>query len=166
MAQGFEIGESFVEEKERDAAWQVLKNFKDKIVLPLDVVVANKNMDKNSIRVSAITDVHKREIIYDVGPKTILAYAKKLKLAKTIVWNGPLGRFEHKPFDTSTLALARVVGGVSRGVCFSAVGGGETVDAVRIAGQADFIDHLSTGGGAMLEFLAGKKLPGIEALEK
>jgi phosphoglycerate kinase len=143
-----------------------LKNYKDKIVLPIDVVVANKNMDKNSIRVTDPAGVKKREIIYDIGPKTILAFSKSLKQAKTLVWNGPLGKFEHKPFDTSTLALARVVGGVSKGNCFSTVGGGETVDAVRIAGQADYIDHLSTGGGAMLEFLAGKKLPGIEALEK
>jgi phosphoglycerate kinase len=103
--------------------------------------------------------------MYDIGPKTMLAFARELKKAKTIVWNGPLGWFEHKPFDTGTMALARVVGGVGRGKAFATVGGGETVDALRLAVQADYIDHLSTGGGAMLAYLAGEKLPGIAALK-
>ncbi len=166
LAHGFEIGLSPVEQKGKKIGWQILKNFKDRIVLPIDLVVANKKMDKSSIRVTPATGVKKNEVIYDIGPKTILAYAKQIKLAKTLVWNGPLGKFEHKPFDTSTMALARIVGGVSKGKCYTAVGGGETVDAIRLAGQADYIDHLSTGGGAMLEYLAGKKLPGIVALEK
>ncbi len=166
LAHGFEIGLSPIEVKGKKSAWQILKNFKDRIFLPVDLVVANKNMDKKSIRVTPATGVRKNEIIYDIGPKTILEFSKKIKVAKTLVWNGPLGKFEHRPFDTSTMALARVVGGVSKGKCYAAVGGGETVDAIRLAGQADYIDHLSTGGGAMLEFLAGKKLPGIQALEK
>ena len=106
----------------------------------------------------------KKEIILDIGPKTILAFAGELKKAKTIVWNGPLGYFEKKPFDTGTMSLARLIGGMSSGRCFGVVGGGETVNAVREAHQENYIDHLSTGGGAMLEFLAGDKLPGLEAL--
>jgi len=165
LAKGMEIGISKVEREASDTAWQLEKNFKGKIMLPLDVVVADKNLDKDSIRVTDPHSVGKQEQIVDVGPKTILAFAKELKVAKTIVWNGPLGLFEVKPFDTSTMALARVIGGVSTRKAFGVVGGGETVDAVRLAGQIEHIDHVSTGGGAMLEFLAGKKLPGIEALK-
>lgn len=165
LARGFEVGLSKVEAEGRKLAWQMEKNFKGKLVFPDDVVVANKNLDKASIRVCAPHEVHKRELILDIGPKTILKYARIIKTARTLVWNGPLGHFEHKPFHTGTVALARVVGGVSKGQCFGVVGGGETVDAIRLAHQADYIDHLSTGGGAMLEYLAGDKLPGIEALK-
>jgi phosphoglycerate kinase len=130
----------------------------------VDVVVAKESMDKSTIRCCLPQDVGKSELILDVGPKTMLAYAKVLKGAKTVVWNGPLGHFEVKPFHHGTMALAKVVGGVGQGKAFTVVGGGETVDAVRIAGQENMIDLLSTGGGAMLEFLSGVKLPGIEAL--
>jgi phosphoglycerate kinase len=162
LAKGFEIGCSKVEEDAEKIAWALNKNFKDKIVLPQDVVVAN---DKKTIRVVEPHLIGKREAIYDIGPKTILAYANILKSAKTIVWNGPLGLFEVKPFHTATMALARIVGAVSTRKAFGVVGGGETVDAVREAGQLAHIDHISTGGGAMLEYLAGRKLPGIEALK-
>jgi len=164
-AQGLEIGESLVEGESKKLAAQLLHNYKDKFVLPKDVVLANKEMAKSSIRSAPVYDVRPKEIICDIGPQTILEYARFLKTAKTIVWNGPLGHFEMKPFHTGTAALARVIGGVSQGKAFSVVGGGETVDAVRQAHQQDYIDHLSTGGGAMLEFLAGDKLPGLEALK-
>lgn len=165
MSQGISIGQTSVQEDGLSVAKQLYQNFKDKIILPRDVVVANAAMEPTRIRVAEVTDVRPDEIIYDIGPKSILGYAQAIKPAKTLVWNGPLGKFEIKPFATSTLALARVIGGIASGKCFAAVGGGETVDAVRQAGQADYIDHLSTGGGAMLEFLAGKTLPGIAALE-
>lgn len=164
-SKGLEIGLSKIEKEAKDLAWQIEKNFKDKIILPLDLVVSNEKMDKSSIRSCQVYDVKKNETILDIGPKTILEYAKELKKAKTIVWNGPLGYFEKKPFDTGTMALARLIGGMSKGRCFGVVGGGETVNAIRNAKQQDYIDHLSTGGGAMLEFLAGAKLPGIKALE-
>ncbi len=164
-AKGFEIGESKAESKSENVARQLERNFKSKIMLPLDVVAANKKMDRHSIRSCAPYEVRDNEVILDAGPKTILEFAKQLKVAKTIVWNGPLGHFEKKPFDMATMALARVVGGVAGRKAFAAVGGGETVDAVRLAHQAAHIDHLSTGGGAMLEYLAGKELPGIEALK-
>lgn len=165
-AKGYDVGISKIEKESVKLAWQVERNFRDKLVMPLDVVVANEKMDKKSIRVVTPYDVKKREQILDVGPKTILEFSKILKAAKTIVWGGPLGYFERKPFDTATMALARVIGGVSKRKAFGVVGGGETVDAVRRAGQEKYIDHVSTGGGAMLEFLAGKKLPGLAALEK
>lgn len=165
LAKDLEIGLSKVESEAKTIAWQLMKNYKDKIVLPVDVVVANKDMDKDSIRVTTPFDVHKNELILDCGPKTILLFANEIKKAKTLVWNGPLGHFEVKPFHTATMALAHLLGGRGKGHAYTLVGGGETVDAVRMAGQAHHIDHLSTGGGALLEFLAGKKLPGIEALK-
>lgn len=165
LSKGFEIGKSAVEEGSSKLAWQLAHNFKDKVVLPEDVVVANEKLSRASIRVCTPYQVKPSELILDIGPKTILRFAKLLKPAKTIVWNGPLGRFEVKPFHHGTLALARVIGGVSKGKAFSVVGGGETVDAVHKAGQEKYIDHVSTGGGAMLSYLAGDKLPGIEALK-
>ncbi len=164
-SRGYEMGISKIEEEAMHKAFQIDKNYKSKLVLPIDVVVANKAMDKDSIRVCLAHEVRKNEQVLDAGPKTILQFAGILKSAKTIVWNGPLGLFEHKPFHTATVALARVIGGSSKRKAFAVVGGGETVDAVRQAGQFDHINHVSTGGGAMLEFLAGKKLPGIEALK-
>jgi phosphoglycerate kinase len=165
LSKGYEIGISKVEKEAVKAAWQIEKNFKSKIVLPLDLVVANEKMERSSIRVVDPHLVGKNEQVLDCGPKTILEFAKYLKAAKTIIWNGPLGLFEVKPFHTATMALCRVIGGVATRKAFAVVGGGETVDAVRQAGQENHIDHVSTGGGAMLEYLAGEKLPGIEALK-
>ncbi|PIR96348.1 MAG: phosphoglycerate kinase [Candidatus Doudnabacteria bacterium CG10_big_fil_rev_8_21_14_0_10_42_18] len=165
LAKELEVGLSKVEKEAVKTAWQLQRNFKDKLVLPVDLVVANENMDKNSIRVTTPYEIGKKEMVLDAGPKTILEFAKHLKTAKTIVWNGPLGLFEKKPFHHATFALARLIGGRGKGIAYTVIGGGETVDAARQAGQEDYIDHVSTGGGAMLEYLAGKKLPGIEALK-
>lgn len=164
-ARGYEIGKSKAESDAVKLAWQMDKNFKGKLVLPVDVVVANAKLERSSIRTCAPHEVKKSELILDAGPKTILAFAKILKQAKTITWNGPLGFFEHPPFHHSTMALARVIGGVATGKAFAVVGGGETVDAIRQAHQEQYVDHVSTGGGALLEYLAGKELPGIKALE-
>lgn len=165
LAKGYEIGLSKVENDAIKLAWQLEKNLKDKIHLPTDVVVTNERMERDAIRVVPPFEVGKKEVILDCGPKTILEFSSYLKTAKTIVWNGPLGFFEKKPFHTATIALARVIGGVATRKAYAVVGGGETVDAVRQAGQLEHMDHVSTGGGAMLEYLAGKKLPGIEALK-
>ena len=165
LSRGYEIGKSKAENNSVKLAFQMDKNFKGKLFLPVDVVVANIKMERNSIRTCPPHEVKKNELILDVGPKTILLYAGMVKKAKTVVWNGPLGHFEINPFHHGTISLARIVGAVSKGKCFGVVGGGETVDAVRQAGQDEYIDHLSTGGGAMLEFLAGSKLPGVEVLK-
>lgn len=162
---GFEVGLSKIEESESKTAWEIEKNFKHKLMLPVDVVVADKNMDKDSVRVVAPYQIGKHEQALDVGPKTILAYAQEIKKAKTIVWSGPLGLFEKSPFHHGTIALARLIGGRGKGLAFVVAGGGDTVDAIRKAHQFEHLDHVSTGGGAMLEYLAGKKLPGIEALK-
>ncbi len=165
LAKELEIGISKVEKEAIKTAWQISKNFKEKLILPVDLVVANGKMESSSIRVTTPYEVGKKEMILDIGPKSILIFAEELKKAKTIVWNGPLGYFEKKPFHTATMALSNVVGGVSSRKAFGVVGGGETVDALRQSGQIEHMNHVSTGGGAMLTYLAGKKLPGIEALK-
>jgi phosphoglycerate kinase len=165
LAKGLEIGLSRIEEGEVKTAWQIEKNFKYKIMLPVDVAVANADLEKNSIRVCSPYQIGKQELVLDAGPKTILAFAAEIKKAKTIVWSGPLGLFEKKPFHTATMALARLIGGRGKGRAFVVAGGGDTVDAIRQAHQFEHFDHVSTGGGAMLEYLAGEKLPGIEALK-
>jgi phosphoglycerate kinase len=164
-AKGLEVGLSKIEEAETKTAWAIEKNFKNKLVLPLDVVVTNEKMEKSSIRVCQPYEIKKNEMVLDIGPKTILGFSKVIKSAKTIVWSGPLGLFEKKPFDTATMALARLIGGRGKGKAFVVAGGGDTVDAIRQAHQFEHFDHVSTGGGAMLEYLSGKKLPGIEALK-
>jgi phosphoglycerate kinase len=165
-AQGLEVGESVVEKSSQKLAWTILQNFKDKLIMPKDVAVFDTNNPKETAIVKDRFDISKTEKICDIGPKAILEYAKILKTAKTICWNGPLGYFEKKPFRTGTVSLARIIGSVSKKQAFAVVGGGETVAAVRQSHQFDYIDHVSTGGGAMLEYLAGNKLPGIEALRK
>lgn len=166
LSRGYEVGLSVVEKTAEKTAFELDHALKGKLVLPVDVVVAQKDMSRESVRCCAPFQVKKDELIFDIGPKSILQYARILESSKTIVWNGPLGFFEHKPFHHGTMSLAKVVGGVSQGDCFGVAGGGETVDAVRRAGQEEFLDHLSTGGGAMLELLAGRTLPALEALEK
>ncbi len=163
---GFEVGLSKIEEAESKTAWHILQNFKDKLVLPVDVVVANANMDKSSIRVCSPHEVSSEEQILDAGPKTIMQFSKIIKTVKTLVWSGPLGLYEKSPFHHATFALSRLIGGRGKGKAFVVVGGGDTVDAVRKSHQFEHIDHVSTGGGAMLEYLSGVKLAGIEALKR
>ncbi len=162
---GYEVGLSKIEEAESKTAWHILQNFKDKLILPVDVVVANANLDKSSIRVCSPHEVAPSEQILDAGPKTIMQFSKVIKTAKTLVWSGPLGLYERPPFHHATFALARLIGGQGKGKTFVVVGGGDTVDAVRKSHQAEHIDHVSTGGGAMLEYLSGSKLAGLEALK-
>lgn len=165
LSRGFEVGQSKVESEAKATAFRLDHSLKGKLHLPVDVVVAKKDLDKKSIRVCAPFQVKSDELILDLGPKTILQFAKIIKSAKTVVWNGPLGYFEHKPFHHATMSLAKIVGAVGKGRCFAVTGGGETVDAIRKSGQEQHVDHVSTGGGAMLELLAGRELPGIKALE-
>ena len=165
-AKGYELGHSRVETEALELAKRLLLNYKTKIVLPEDVVVAKSEVLKDTIRVCKPYELKVDEAIYDMGPKSILLFSQYLKKASTIVWNGPLGLAEIKPFDTATSALAKIVGAVSSGRAFGVVGGGETVEAVRKDHQESHIDLVSTGGGAMLEYLAGHKLPGIEAVSR
>jgi phosphoglycerate kinase len=167
-AQGFGIGSSYNERGTRALALQVLKM--KNLVLPADVLVGNVQKPSASVRVVPIaTDApfsicKGSETLVDIGPRTILRYAQLLKRARTIVWNGPMGIFETPRFAHGTIALARVIAARSRGRALGVVGGGETVEAIDRTKMAGYIDHVSTGGGAMLEFLEGRVLPGVKPL--
>jgi len=164
-AEGFQVGKSLVEEDQIEFSLNLLKKAKGKIkfLLPSDHIAAER-MD-----VQAKRQIVKNEgipsdwVCLDIGPETVKAFSEEIKSAKTIVWNGPMGVFEMEPFSQGTFAIARAVAGSS---AFSIVGGGDSVAALNQAGVAEKISHISTGGGASLEFLEGKKLPGIEALRR
>ncbi len=165
-AQGQQVGKSRVEEDKLDLARQILKDADVrhvKLLLPTDHLAADK------IEVNALVKtIHAGEPIpenlmgLDIGPKTIEAYCEEISDARTIIWNGPMGVFEVSPFSRGTFKVARAI--ADNGAALSIVGGGDSVAAVHSAGVADKITHISTGGGASLEFLEGKKLPGVEAL--
>jgi phosphoglycerate kinase len=162
-AQGEPIGESLVEEDKIDLARQLLqeaKTHKMKFLLPVDHVVADK-VDANAA-VQTVSKIPANLMALDIGPKTIDLFAKEVASARTIVWNGPMGVFEVAPFAKGTFKIAQAV--AENAGATSIVGGGDSVSAVHAAGVADKITHISTGGGASLEFLEGKKLPGVEAL--
>ncbi len=167
-AKGFAIGASTVDKDSVREAKTVLKI--KNVDLPVDVVVGQPDKKKTRVHVVPIaTDepfaiCRKPEVIADVGPRTILAWSGILKRAKTIVWNGPLGVFEDARFAHATVALARVVASRSKGKAMGLVGGGETVEALNQTHMANFVDHVSTGGGAMLEYLEGRVLPGVKPL--
>jgi phosphoglycerate kinase len=165
-SEGLEIGKSRVELESKKLAWKIATNFKRKLILPKDVVVSDAKMNPSATKVKSSYDIKPSEVIYDIGPKAILEYSEIIKGAKTICWNGPLGFFEKKPFHTGTFSLSRVIGGVGKNKAFVVVGGGETVAALRLAKQEEYVDHVSTGGGAMLEYLAGDILPGLKVLQK
>src|SRR5512136_1994975 len=164
-AKGFGVGKSLVEENKIRFSSTLLERAKGKVkfLLPQDHIAAER-MDAQAKR-----EIVKNEkipsdwICLDIGPETVKVFSEEIKSAKTIVWNGPMGVFEIEPFSQGTFAIARAVAGSS---AFSIVGGGDSVAAVNEAGVADKISHLSSGGGASLEFLEGRRLPGIEALRR
>ena len=164
-AQGEPVGKSLVEEDKIELARELLKEanaHKLKFLLPTDHVVAEK-IDANAIvRTVASGGIPANMMALDIGPKTIEAFTEEVGRALTIVWNGPMGVFEVAPFSRGTFKIARAI--AENVGATSIVGGGDSVSAVNAAGVADKITHISTGGGASLEFLEGKKLPGVEAL--
>jgi phosphoglycerate kinase len=166
-AKGYDIGGSRTEKDYLNRLKPLLKS--GKLILPKDVIVADKST-KKKIRVVKIgknkTICGADEEIFDIGPETIKFYADKIKSAKTIVWNGPLGLFEEKQFSHGTMALAKIIAARASGRAVGIAGGGETLSAIEKTHMAKYFDFLSTGGGAMLEFLAGKDLPGVKALMK
>lgn len=162
LAKGYEIGKSICEKDKLDLAKEIMRNFKEKIVLPLDVLVAKP--DFSDPHFAAVEDVKKSEAIFDIGPKTILEFSKHIKTAKKMVWNGPMGHYEIKTFSHGTIAIAQLFASKCRRNCYGVVGGGDSVGALTKAKVLEQVDFVSTGGGAMLDYLAGDKLPAIEAL--
>ena len=166
-AQGLPIGKSLVENDKIDLAKRLLseakqKNFK--LLLSSDHVVAPELKPTAKASTCDVTATPEDQMGLDIGPKTIAAYKAEIAKAKTIVWNGPMGVFEMPPFAKGTLEIAKAVAVATDAGATSIVGGGDSVAAVHQSGVSNKISHISTGGGASLEFLAGRKLPGVEAL--
>ncbi|MEJ0021300.1 MAG: phosphoglycerate kinase [Candidatus Doudnabacteria bacterium] len=159
-AHGYEVGKS--KTSDIAVARELLRHYKDKIVLPVDIVVAT-SLEARA-RVTPIDKVRPEESIFDIGPKSIRKFAGIIKGAKTLVWNGPFGLIEQPRYANGSKALALIFASRSKGRAFGVIGGGETAQVVDQAKVSQFVDHVSTGGGAMLEFLSGKQLPAIKAL--
>jgi phosphoglycerate kinase len=164
-AAGHELGKSLVEADALDTASALLKQASDegtRLVVPTDVVVAPSVDRASEARVVSAGQIGSDDSAFDIGPATVATFAELIAGAKTIVWNGPMGLFEVAPFDRGTRAVAEAVAASD---AYSVVGGGDSVAALQQMGLADEISHISTGGGASLEFLEGKTLPGVAALE-
>ena len=165
LAQGLEVGRSLVEEDMLDTARRVLEQARERgiaIELPEDVVVADSIDSPERIEVVPNDAIPAELMVVDIGPRARARYRKALAGARTAFWNGPMGVFEVEAFAAGTMAVAEALAGSP---AFSVVGGGESVMAVRRAGLADRIDHVSTGGGASLEFITGEELPALAALK-
>ena len=164
-AQGFQVGKSLVEEDQIGLALKLLEKAKGKIkfLLPSDHVAAERMDARAKTRIVRNEDIPADWVCLDIGPETVKSFSEEIRSAKTVVWNGPMGVFEMEPFSHGTFAIAKAV---ADSTAFSIVGGGDSVAAVNKAGVADHIGHISSGGGASLEFLEGRKLPGIEALRR
>ncbi|MFH1681795.1 MAG: phosphoglycerate kinase [Candidatus Eisenbacteria bacterium] len=164
-AAGLEIGDSLVEEDRIGTAKDLLAGGGGgKILLPKDALVADSLDEGAKTRVVPVTGVEKGWRIVDIGPETAKAFTGEIASARTVFWNGPMGIFETKPFAAGTEALARSLAGATERGAVTVVGGGDTVRALHEAGVASHVSHVSTGGGASLEFVEGKELPGIAAL--
>jgi len=167
-AQGFTVGKSLVEDDMIPKALEIEQKAKDvgvEMILPTDHQVVDSYDPLNSRKTIPIAFTNTGLVGLDIGTETIEIFRNALEGAKTIVWNGPMGMFEEKPFDEGTVAVAKAVAEATEKGAISIVGGGDSVAAVNQAGLADKISHISTGGGATLEFLAGDTLPGVEALD-
>ncbi len=166
-ANGYTIGKSLVENEMLEKALEIEKLAKDagvELILPTDHQVVDSYDPLNSRKTIPVDFTNTGLVGLDIGAETSAIFAKALENAKTIVWNGPMGMFEEKPFDEGTIAIANAVAEATEKGATSIVGGGDSVSAVNQAGLDDKISHISTGGGATLEFLAGDELPGVAAL--
>ncbi|MFZ3361560.1 MAG: phosphoglycerate kinase [Xanthobacteraceae bacterium] len=169
VAQGKAVGKSLVETDLVATARDILakaKALKREIVLPVDAVVAAKLADHVPTRVVAVDAVGAADMILDIGPRSIAQAVSVLARSKTLVWNGPFGAFEHEPFDTGTVEVAEAAAELTAdGRLISIAGGGDTMAALNVAGVTDRFTYVSTAGGAFLEWLEGKTLPGVAVLK-
>jgi phosphoglycerate kinase len=164
VALGLGVGKSLLEPDGVPIARKVIDRCKERkvnLVLPSDFMVAPSLDRASEAKTVPMDDIPPDQAAFDIGPKTLLMFEKMMAPVRTVFWNGPMGVFETKPFDAGTLGVARIL--ASSGA-FTVVGGGESVEAINQAGLASRISHVSTGGGASLDYISGKKLPGVEAL--
>jgi phosphoglycerate kinase len=164
-AKGYEVGESLVEDDALDLARQLMEKAGGKLILPREVVIADAfSDDAQSISIPAGEAVPKGWRIMDIGVGAVSSFASELEKAKTVVWNGPMGVFEMSNFAKGTIELALILARLTEKGTRTIIGGGDSAAAVNDAGVANKMTHISTGGGASLELLEGRKLPGVEAL--
>ncbi len=156
QAMGMDVGRSLVDQESVKIAKKLLTN--KKIILPLDVVVSHRG----SPLVRLIDQIGKDDDVLDIGPQTIMLFSTLIKKGKSIVWNGPLGAFEQRHYRCGTMAIGQLIAARSRGKTFGVVGGGETLEALKMTKMEGYVDWISTGGGAMLAYLGGEKMPGLE----
>jgi phosphoglycerate kinase len=168
-AEGIAIGKSLYEPDHLETARKVVHMATESgaaLLLPTDVVVAKEFKQDAPHRTAPVGDIAADEMVLDVGPASIQAFKNRLITTKTLVWNGPFGAFETRPFDAGTVAAAKAVAAATRAAnLLSVAGGGDTVAALAHAGVEDDFSYVSTAGGAFLEWLEGKELPGVEALK-
>jgi phosphoglycerate kinase len=164
-AMGLGVGKSLVEPDRVDMAKELLASAGARLTLPHDAMVApalDQPARAHAVPRDRIPD---DEAMYDIGPRTADSFGRAISIAKTVIWNGPMGVFETPPFDTGTLAIARELAAATATGTTTIVGGGDSAAAVTQAGLESRMSHVSTGGGASLEFLEGKQLPGVDALD-
>ncbi|MDT0649303.1 phosphoglycerate kinase [Autumnicola edwardsiae] len=168
-AQGGKIGTSLVEDDKQDLALEILRKAKEKGVqvhLPVDSIIADSFSEQASTQTERVDEIPDGWMGLDVGPETLRNFSKVISDSKIILWNGPLGVFEMDTFAKGTIELGNAIAEATEKGAFSLVGGGDSVAAVKKFGLEDRVSYVSTGGGAMLEMLEGKSLPGIEAISK
>ena len=165
FAKGAQTGKSLIDKEHKKEA--VFYGKKKNVIMPLDFIVGTEKGEKcHIVDVNEKIKLKSNEAIFDIGPKTISHFAKIIKNARTLVWNGALGYFEQHPYEYGTYAVARLFAARAKGRAFGVCGGGETVEVLKKLSLMEDIDLVSTGGGAMLEFLSGKKLPGVKIVTK
>lgn len=165
LARGLAVGDSLVEKELTGAAGELLARFGDRIVLPVDAVIARETAPDAERRTVPVEEIEAGWKILDVGPRTVTAIEREAGRAKTIFWNGPLGIFETPPFDAATRSVAEILADATRRGAYTVVGGGDSVAALEEAGLTERVSHVSTGGGAALELVSGVELPGVVALD-
>ncbi len=165
-AMGLQTGSSLVEPDRIDLARQLLADAGDKLVVPVGGVVARELKEGTETRTVSRDAIPEGWAVFDIDPRTEQTFASHIESAGTVVWNGPMGVFETPPFDHGTLAVARAMAAATEMGAVTVVGGGDSAAAVAQAGLEDRMTHVSTGGGASLEFLEGKTLPGVAALDE
>ena len=164
-AMGLEVGKSLVEADRVEMAAALLGRAKDKIVLPVDAIVAPSIDEPAKAHAVKREAIPPGEAMYDIGPESIRLFMQEIMKAKTILWNGPMGVFEKAPFDAATNAISKALANATRRGATTIVGGGDSAAAVAELGLESQMSHVSTGGGASLEFLEGRTLPGVAALD-
>lgn len=164
-AMGFETGNSLVEPDRLEMAKDLLARAGDKLVLPVDAVIAPSMDAGRSARVVGRASIPAGEAMFDIGPASVEQYRALIESARTVLWNGPMGVFEKPPFDVGTFAVARAMAVATDRGATTIIGGGDSAAAVAVAGLESKMSHVSTGGGASFEFLEGKELPGVAALD-